>query len=69
MRNVMICLLKIYQKNRIRTYPMCRFMPTCSEYAVIALQKYSLGFAVIKIVGRLFRCQPFWNRYHEVDMP
>tara|TARA_B100000686_G_scaffold350750_1_gene447583 strand:- start:5472 stop:5684 length:213 start_codon:yes stop_codon:yes gene_type:complete len=41
--------------------PACRFYPSCSEYAVQALQRYSLAKAVALIVARVFKCHP----YHE----
>lgn len=37
----------------------CRFYPTCSRYALLSLDKYSLPKAVIKIIWRLLRCNPF----------
>nr|WP_311636794.1 membrane protein insertion efficiency factor YidD [Pectinatus brassicae] len=41
------------------TMPSCRYIPTCSEYAVIAIEKYGVkkgGFMAIK---RILRCHPF----------
>lgn len=41
------------------TAPSCRYIPTCSEYAVIAIEKYGVrkgGFMAIK---RILRCHPF----------
>lgn len=41
------------------TPPSCRFTPTCSQYAVEALQKYGLfkgGWLTFK---RLMRCMPW----------
>lgn len=37
----------------------CRFTPTCSEYARLAIQKYGAGRGSLKAVGRLLRCHPF----------
>jgi putative membrane protein insertion efficiency factor len=39
--------------------PACRFHPSCSEYAVQALQRYSFAKAVALIIARIFRCHPF----------
>ena len=39
--------------------PSCRYVPTCSEYAMIAIEKYGPvkgGYLEIK---RILRCQPF----------
>ena len=60
MKNVLIMLIKFYQ-NWISPLkpPTCRFIPTCSNYAIIAIKKYGVvkgGFLTIK---RLLKCNPF----------
>jgi hypothetical protein len=37
----------------------CRFEPTCSEYARLAILKYGAWTGVRKGLGRLARCHPF----------
>ncbi|CAI5530499.1 unnamed protein product [Closterium sp. Naga37s-1] len=37
----------------------CRFVPTCSEYSVMALRKYGLLRGEILTAWRLLRCNPF----------
>ncbi len=37
----------------------CRFTPTCSEYARMAVAKYGAGRGTVLAVGRLLRCHPF----------
>lgn len=39
--------------------PSCRFFPTCSQYAIDALQKYGVVRGTIKAIGRILRCHPF----------
>jgi len=39
--------------------PSCRFVPTCSEYAISALDSYSCIRALLKIFYRVLRCNPF----------
>lgn len=36
---------------------VCRFQPTCSNYAIDALKKYPLSLACRKIFMRLLRCR------------
>ncbi len=36
----------------------CRFQPTCSEYAAIAVSEYGLLRGGAMAVGRLLRCHP-----------
>jgi uncharacterized protein len=37
----------------------CRFQPTCSEYAVIAVSEYGLARGGWMALRRLLRCHPF----------
>ncbi len=38
--------------------PRCRFLPTCSDYALQALSEHRTGHAVLLIAKRLARCHP-----------
>lgn len=38
--------------------PACRFMPTCSDYALEAIEQYGLLCGVRRAVARLLRCHP-----------
>lgn len=37
----------------------CRFVPTCSEYAMQALEIHGLGKGLLLTLWRLLRCNPF----------
>ena len=39
--------------------PTCRFTPTCSQYAVIALKKYGPFKGSYLAVRRILRCHPW----------
>lgn len=39
--------------------PCCRYYPTCSEYALIALKKHGSIKGTFLIAKRIFRCNPF----------
>ena len=39
--------------------PKCRFTPTCSQYAIVALQKYGPMKGLWLAVKRLSRCHPW----------
>lgn len=55
----LVFLLNVY-KRRISPLlpPSCRFTPTCSEYARLALLKHGLVRGSALTAGRLLRCQP-----------
>jgi len=38
---------------------VCRFQPTCTEYAVEAIKKLPIHIAVFFIIKRVLRCHPF----------
>ena len=61
MKYVLIGCIKLYQKIPLSSHSACKFIPTCSNYAIEALQKYGTfqgGFLAIK---RIFRCNP-WGK-------
>ena len=39
--------------------PTCRFVPTCSEYALRAIEKHGVIRGSIMAVRRILRCHPF----------
>ncbi|MBU3643702.1 MAG: membrane protein insertion efficiency factor YidD [Candidatus Nanopelagicaceae bacterium] len=58
-----IFLIKIYQRTlsvwiSMWVGPKCKYYPTCSNYAVSALERFSLAGLPL-IVWRLMRCNPF----------
>ncbi|MDD4402940.1 MAG: membrane protein insertion efficiency factor YidD [Desulfitobacteriaceae bacterium] len=60
MKRVLIILLKFYQ-NVISPLkkPSCRFYPTCSHYAVQAVEKYGAWRGSWMAVKRVLKCHPF----------
>lgn len=41
--------------------PTCRYLPTCSEYAIEAVQSRGVVIGTLKAVGRLLRCNPLFS--------
>ena len=39
--------------------PACRFVPTCSEYAMEAVERYGAVRGGLMAAARLLRCHPF----------
>ena len=57
---VLIALVRFYRRHISRWLPpSCRFEPSCSAYAVEALQKKRLPVALFRIIVRLLKCNPF----------
>lgn len=60
MKKVFLIMIKLYRKyiSPLKR-PCCIYYPTCSQYAIDAIQKYGAfkgGFMSIK---RILRCHPF----------
>lgn len=56
-KRAVICAVKIYQRlapESIRR--KCRFEPSCSEYMILAIEKYGLVKGALKGIDRLRRC-------------
>ena len=60
MKRLALGLLDLY-KRRLSPLlpPACRFAPTCSEYARLAILRYGLARGSARALARLARCQPF----------
>lgn len=39
--------------------PSCRYVPTCSEYAIEAVDRYGAIYGGCMAAGRVLRCHPF----------
>jgi len=39
--------------------PSCRFVPTCSQYAFLAIEKFGAVRGTYLAVRRILRCHPF----------
>lgn len=59
-RNLLIGLVRWYQRSiSPHKIPCCRFTPTCSAYAVEALEKHGAFWGSLLALWRLLRCNPF----------
>lgn len=59
MRNVLINLIRFYRKNiSPLKNPCCRYIPTCSQYAIEAVEKHGVFKGGLMAVWRILRCNP-----------
>ena len=60
MKKTFLRLFRFYQTSISPLFPpRCRFVPTCSEYAVQAVEKYGAAKGGWLALKRFFRCHPF----------
>lgn len=60
MRGLVLAALRGY-KRRLSPLlpPACRYTPTCSEYAIEAVERYGIGKGLALAAKRLLSCNPF----------
>ncbi|WP_320163785.1 membrane protein insertion efficiency factor YidD [uncultured Trichococcus sp.] len=60
MKKIFIGLIRGYQKVISPLFPpSCRYYPTCSNYAVQAIQKHGAIKGSLMGIARILRCHPF----------
>ena len=59
MKYILIFLIKVYQKIPGPWHSMCRHYPTCSNYAIEALETHGFFKGFYLSVKRIFRCSPW----------
>lgn len=60
MKRILIKLIRLYQAGiSPAKIPCCRFSPTCSNYAIEALEKHGAIKGSALALWRILRCNPF----------
>lgn len=60
MKKVILKLISFYRRNiSPLSPPCCRFIPTCSQYALEAVEKYGALKGGLLALWRILRCNPF----------
>ncbi len=70
MKALLLAIVRFYRR-RISplTRPSCRFIPTCSEYALIAIERYGAWKGGWLALKRICRCHPFHTGEHDFYDP
>ncbi|HNZ55880.1 MAG TPA: membrane protein insertion efficiency factor YidD [Methylophilaceae bacterium] len=62
----LVGLVKMYQVFLSPFFgQQCRFYPTCSHYAIEAIQKHGALFGSYYTIRRLLRCNPWCEGGHD----
>ena len=58
MQQLLIKLIKLYQKIPTKWHASCRYYPTCSTYAIEAIETYGTIKGLYLAIKRILRCNP-----------
>jgi len=59
-KRLVLSIIKFYQKGISPFFPQtCRFYPSCSTYAMQAVDKYGVLKGIGKSIIRVLKCNPF----------
>ena len=60
MKRILIYIVKVYQIFLSCLFvSSCRFYPTCSNYAILAIDKYGCVKGIKHTFFRIIKCHPF----------
>ncbi len=60
MKKIFLGIIRLYQVVISPLFPpTCRFIPTCSQYAVQAIEQYGVFRGGFFALRRILRCHPF----------
>lgn len=63
LHKVLIQFIKFYKLLFSWKRPSCRYIPTCSTYAIEALKKYGLLKGSYMSIKRILRCRPGFKSF------
>lgn len=58
-KRFLIKLIKLYQRAPLPTHNQCKYIPSCSNYALDAIEYYGAFKGTLKTIWRILRCNPF----------
>lgn len=59
MKSILIKIIMFYRKYiSPHKPPMCKFYPTCSEYGMIAIERFGAFKGSLLTIWRIIRCSP-----------
>ncbi len=59
MKNILIKIIKIYQKIPGNFHQNCKYIPTCSNYGIEAINRYGSLKGSYLTIRRIIKCNPF----------
>lgn len=59
-KKIVLWLIRFYRRylSGLKRHPTCRYVPTCSQYALEAVEKYGAIKGGLLALWRIIRCNP-----------
>lgn len=67
MKKLLIKLIKKYQSIPFKSHDSCKFIPTCSNYMIEALETHGLIKGLYLGTKRLLKCNTFFKKKYTYD--
>ena len=67
MKRIIVYIIKKYQSIPFKSHDSCKFIPTCSNYMIEALQVHGLFKGLFLGIKRLIKCNPFTKKEYIYD--
>jgi len=70
LKRLLLALIRFYRRHISPHFPpSCRYIPSCSAYAMEAIEKYGAAKGGWLALKRLSRCHPFHRGEHDFYDP
>lgn len=67
MKKVLIKIIKKYQTIPFKSHDSCKYIPTCSNYMIEALEAHGIIKGLYLGIKRLLKCNPFTKKEYIYD--
>ena len=58
-KKILIHLVKLYQRIPLKSHTRCKYIPTCSNYAITVLNDFGAIKGSWLTLKRILKCNPF----------
>ena len=58
MKSILIYFIQLYQKIPLKLHTRCKFIPTCSNYAIYVINEFGAFKGSFLTIKRLLKCNP-----------